>query len=418
MSSLGFLLAWMVSRLAYWSAVAVADARAWGFLMGTPWELYLPLLGFLGLMIMGMAQHFVPLFSGRELYSERFGVMQVSLAVAGVLLVLASPAYTPLEMAGTGLWLLASVLFVALILATLRRPSSVPRPPERRPGLRQVDRWAVPMTAAAIFYLVAASVGFFLASPEDAPLVAWAAGNWFAFLHLYTLGFVTLMVFGVGFHLFPRFLDVVPRLAGVRAVVVLGLAGPVGVAATIPFLEAGSLVEAAFVFFAAFEATAAVLYAVLILGVWARSAKRRPAARFTASGVLWLIVGVGLGTLFGLGPYLGRSAGALLEWVPAHGWINLLGFAGFEVFGVTHEILPPFTPRGLKAVRGSTLADFLLANVGLGLVLVGYADLIGGDAIAAAVFVLAYAALSIMALVYLVGTVMTLQAIVSPRRRK
>lgn len=416
--SMAFLLVWFSSRLAYWAAVATRNGGSVAALAGTPWELYLPLFGFLGLMIMGMAQHFVPLFSRRELYSERVGQVQVALGIASVLLVLASPWSEGAEAAGTGLWLLSSLLFVGLILATLRRPASGLRGPERDPKIRGVDRWAVPMTAAAILYLIPASAGFFLASLEGAPSSSWAATNWFSFLHLYTLGFVTLMVFGVGFHLFPRFLGAVPRMAGVKVVTTLALAGPIGVAATMPFLENGEATQALFAFFAVFEAAAAVLYAALVVDLWVRSPKRRPAARFSVAAVLWLVLGVALATLFGVAPYLGIASGAVLAWVPAHGWINLLGFAGFEVFGVTHEILPPFTPKGLKAVRRAAGSDFLLASAGLALVLVGYDALIRGDPVAPSVFVAGFALLSAMALVYLAGTLVTLRAIVPSRRVK
>ena len=418
LASLTFLALWILTSLLFFLGYTVGNQILFEAFSGDVWYLDLPIMGFIGLMIMGMAQHFVPLFAARDLYSERLGVLQVALAIAGVVSDLLSSVLPILEVLGKALWFLGSVLFVGLILATLRQEPKFARPQGRRPELHAVDRWAIPLTAAAIFYLLAASAGFLLASPRGAPLSGWAAENWFSFLHLYTLGFIALMIFGVGFHLFPRFLDAVPRLAGVKAVTVLALVGPAGVALTMPLLGDGAPMESLFAFFASFEAVAAVLYALLVVDLWLRSPKRRPAARFTVVGVVWLIAGVSLAVWFGIGPAMGVSLVTVLAWTPIHGWINLLGFAGFEIFGVTHEILPPFTPKGLKAVRRAALADFLLATAGLVLVIAGYDAYLRGSGFAGPLWVLGLVLLLAMVLVYAIGTVVTLRAIVLPRRRK
>jgi len=405
-SSLTFLVVWLASSLVLAWDTDAAGAPARAAFSRTAWTIELPALGFIGLMIMGMAHHFVPLFSGRELRSRRAGVGQVGVAVSAVVLDLAHPS---LEAVAKGLWLVAAVSFVVLILATLRQPASAVRVQDRRPELRRVDRHAIPMTAAAILYLVAASVGFFLASPQGRPLWPAAAPYWFSYLHLYTLGFIALMVFGVGFHLFPRFLDAAPPLAGVRAVMVLALAGPVGVAGTMPLLgrPGGGTLFAAF---ALFEATAAVLFALLVVDLWRRSPKRRMASLFNVVGVLWLGLGVGLGALMGLAP------AAYLGWAPAHGWINLLGFAGFQILGVTHEVLPPYASRGLRAIRAATRVHLLLAVLGLGLVVSAQDAVLRGDlSLGGTLSRVGFALLLAMSLSYSAGTVSTLRDIARGR---
>lgn len=409
-ASFAFLNLWVATSLLRSYAFATADPRLYSALSSEAWTLDLPAMGFVGLLIMGMAQHFVPLFSRRNLRSERAGVVQVGMGIAAVGLLLLSPAT---ETAGKALWFAASFFFVVLILATLRSPPRDDRGPEPKPGLRAVDRWAIPMTAAAILYLVAASFGFLLASPAGDPLVPGIARFWFSFFHLYTLGFIALMIFGVGFHLFPRFLDAVPRLAGVKIVTVLAIPGPIGVALTMPFPSGSGPTALLSSLFAVVEATAAILFAILVVDTWRRSSKRRPASYLTLAGSLWLILGVSLGALFGIAP------GSYLGWIPVHGWVNLLGFAGFEIFGVTHEILPPFTPKGLRAVRSTTFADLTLAAVGLGLVVSSYAAGLAGVASQAnALAIAGFSLLLTMTVLYTAGTLHTLRAIIPPRRRK
>ncbi len=409
LASLAYLGLWIASSLVRTWADLSGDSVLVSILSSRAWTILLPALGFIGLMIMGMAQQFVPLYSGRELWNPQAALIQVSWAIAGIFLVLLGSAFEPF---GLGLWLAATVFFLFLILMTLRtRPLPV-RPQGRRPEFVRMDRYGVPMTSAAVLYLIAASSGLFLASPSDAPLVPFAAENWFSFFHLYTLGFITLMLFGVGFHLFPRFLDTVPRLGLAKALLVFALPGPAMVALTMPFLGDPG-VGFVFAFFAAFEATAAVLFAFLVLDVWWHSERRRPSSVFNAVAGLWLILGVSLATLFGVDP------GHFLPWVPAHGWVNLLGFAGFEILGVTHEVLPPFASKGLKVSRGVTRVDLVLAIVGLGLVVSSYgATLQGftsaGDTIALTGFVTLLA----MVLLYACGTMWTLFGIVRPNRTK
>ncbi len=408
-----YLALWMGSALVRTWAAFVGDGSLAAVLSSTDWELYLPALGFIGLMIMGMAQQFIPLYSGRELWSGRGALLQVSVAIAGVALLLLAPVLNPLlELAGLALWLLGTLLFLLWILMTLRSEKLPVRPQGKHAEFHTLDVLAIPMTSAAVLYLIAASVGFLLASPYDAPLVPFALLHWFSFLHLYTLGFILLMVFGVGFHLFPRFTDTVPNLRVARVIPILALPGPALVALTLPFLDAPS-VEIVFGVFAVFEALGAFLFAVLVLDLWSRTEHRRPASAFNAAAGLWLILGVTFASLFGIAP------GATLQWAPAHGWINLLGFAGFEIFGVTHEVLPPFTSMGLKVSRRVTRVDFLLANAGLGLVVLSFAATFAGASLVGTALALAGLGLLLaMATLYAWGTSYALFGIVHPRATK
>jgi len=405
-----YLALWLASSLVRTWAAFAGNGPLVAALSTPAWELYLPALGFIGLMIMGMAQQFIPLYSGRELWSGKGALLQVSMSVAGVALLL--PLNALLEVVGLALWLLGTLLFLLWILMTLRSEKLPVRPQGKHAEFHAMDVLGIPMTSAAVFYLIAASVGFLLAALSDAPIVAFASDHWFSFFHLYTLGFILLMVFGVGFHLFPRFTDTVPNLRVAKAITAMALPGPALVALTMPFLDSPS-VEVVFAVFAVFEAIAAALFAVLVIDLWNRSEHRRPASAFNAAAGLWLILGVTLASLFGIAP------DATLRWVPAHGWINLLGFAGFEIFGVTHEVLPPFTSMGLKVSRRVTRIDYVLANVGLALVVLSFAVTFAGAADLGVVLAMTGLGLLLaMALLYAWGTSYALFGIVHPRTAK
>ncbi len=407
LASLSFLGLWIATSLVRALAALAGDTGFTVPISGTDWELYLPALGFLGLMIMGMAQQFIPLYSGREMWSGHGALLQIVVSVAGVLLQLLDVPV--LESVGLGLWLLGTLLFLLWIVMTIRSPKLPVRPQGKHPEFHSMDTLGIPMTSAAVLYLIAASVGFLLATPSDAPLVPFAADHWFSFFHLYTLGFIVLMVFGVGFHLFPRFTDTVPSLTAAKVITAMALPGPALVALTMPFLD-DPAVEAVFGVFAVFEAIAAVLFAVLVLDLWNRSEHRRPASAFNATAGLWLILGVTFASLFGIAPQ------TTLEWVPAHGWINLFGFASLEILGVTHEVLPPFTSMGLKVSRGVTRADFALANVGLALVVLSYAaSILGAGGVGNGLAVAGFAVLLALVLLYAAGTAYALLGIIHRR---
>ncbi len=65
-ASLEFLVLWIGSALAETWAVSAGAFGVAAALASPAGSFDLPLLGFIGLMIFGMAEHFVPLFAGQE----------------------------------------------------------------------------------------------------------------------------------------------------------------------------------------------------------------------------------------------------------------------------------------------------------------------------------------------------------------
>ncbi len=86
---------------------------------------------------------------------------------------------------------------------------------------------------------------------------------------------------------------------------------------------------------------------------------------FIRSSLIWLAVGVIIGTLMVFAPY------RTLAYRPAHMHANLLGFVSMMIFGVAYHVIPRFSGRGLHSTRAAR-THLVLANVGLFLMVSGF----------------------------------------------
>lgn len=87
--------------------------------------------------------------------------------------------------------------------------------------------------------------------------------------------------------------------------------------------------------------------------------------RFVRAALVWLGVGVVLGTAMAVAP---GWAGA---YRPAHVHANLLGFVSMMIFGVAYHVFPRFTGRPLHS-RAMAAAHLWAANAGLLLMVGGF----------------------------------------------
>jgi cbb3-type cytochrome oxidase subunit 1 len=83
---------------------------------------HLMLLGFVAMMIYGVAFHVLPRFAGRTMYSERIATWQFFVANAGLLTMAAGgfAASTAVMAAGGALSVLAIAMFAANVVMTIR----------------------------------------------------------------------------------------------------------------------------------------------------------------------------------------------------------------------------------------------------------------------------------------------------------
>jgi cbb3-type cytochrome oxidase subunit 1 len=87
--------------------------------------------------------------------------------------------------------------------------------------------------------------------------------------------------------------------------------------------------------------------------------------RFIRSSLVWLGVGVLIGTAMAVVPVQG------LVFRPAHTHANLLGFVSMMIFGVAYHVMPRFLGSPLHS-RQLAQAHLVVANAGLALLVGGW----------------------------------------------
>lgn len=85
---------------------------------------------------------------------------------------------------------------------------------------------------------------------------------------------------------------------------------------------------------------------------------------FIRASVIWLAIGVSLGVAMAIHPVW-----TVLK--PAHLHINVVGFVAMMIFGVAYHVLPRFAGIPLRS-RTAAGVHWLLANIGLALMVVGF----------------------------------------------
>ncbi|MDL5362561.1 hypothetical protein [Halalkalicoccus sp. NIPERK01] len=364
-------------------AVAVCSLVVWqaSLLVGVPrgTEVALGLYGFVLHVVFGKAYSLVPSYFERDLAEPRVAIVQLPLTATGVACLAAAPIAgvpTVVGVVGALSWAVGVSLFVALLAWTIR---DNPTGAETGTGGANVHRAAVDRVAnafvpVALAYLLIGSYETLALHGVVPPLFD---GYGPRATHLLGAGTATLLVFALGFRLFPRFLVAEPPRSLVYAVLPAGALGPILLAATLP--AGGSFALAASI-----EALAVTAYAVGFATLFRRSDRRRIAFYGVLAGAGWGIVAVALGVRFAL-------AGLDPALVVAHRRVTLLGFLGMTVVGVSLQFYPPNVGRWRGCTDRTALAAVVLLAVGVAIQAVGA----GGS----------------MALVERAGTVLTLSGV-------
>jgi hypothetical protein len=315
-------------------------------------QIQLSAWGFAGLMIFGMGYVLIPSFIGRGLAYPWGALLHLPLAVASVILVSVSVAALRPELwrMAAALWLLGGILFAANLVATRKsalRPSvRVPKPSTLE------DRAGLLLVGVAVGHLLASSV-LFLQFDVSRGLGTLLPLDYWSQLHLYLLGFVVTMIFGVGYNLIPRFLAARPNRVLLYVNVAAALPAPTLFAVFISSGGAGLAVGAALF------TTAFLSYALNVATMYRhRGREIQPTFAFILTTLVFLSAGISFGFLFILRPDLRYLA-------VIHAELNLFGFVGMTIFGVSYYIFPYFPKGSYVPSYGRPKSHLVMASAGL-----------------------------------------------------
>lgn len=342
-----------VVALPVWQAAVLLDApRATLVALG--------LLGFVLHVALGKAFALVPSYFARDLAFPRAPAVSLPLTVVGAAGVAVAGLPTSPPVVGTlgaACWALGLSVAVGTLARTIRdnltgRETGTS---ESNADRRPLDRYANAFVPVALLYLL---VGSYALLAGVTPLPPVVDGYPPRASHLLAAGGVGLLVLAVGSRLLPRFLVVRPWRPPLVVALPAGAVGPALVAATLP---AGPWFRVG----AAVKATAVLAFAASYLAWYVRSDRRRVALRGPLFGVLAGAVAVGVGVWFavaGLDPAL----------AVVHRRLNLLGFLGLTVVGLTFQFYPPAvgslpgsSDRGAAAMLGLLAGGLAVEVVGL-----------------------------------------------------
>lgn len=321
------------------------------------WEAAISLAVLSGIfpMILAINTRIVPVFSRRDWASSRLVRLMVAAAVASGWIVFIGRIADNRSaiVSGSALALAAGVLFLANLARLFKSPVVRPGPPLPYPEQAAADRIATQFTRlSGIWLLVGLSIGLVVAihTPDT--------GRWeLVWAHAMLVGFAFSMASGVTYHVLPRWTN--GRWRSIGALRVHYYVTMVA----LPLMVLALALDSQVLFHMAAPLQAAVI--ALWIGNCLPFIRKLP--RFTSAGfgaaLLALAVGIGLGMSFAVTP----ANGALLR--PVHAELNLFGWAGLLITGVTYYLAPRFAGADLRWGRfapvqlGATIGGLALSVV-------------------------------------------------------
>ena len=172
------------------------SASGWSYLKV---HFHLNLVGWVTMMIYGVAYHIFPRFSGRDLKSGKLVARHFVLANLGIILMAAAMVYAEKgdnELAAHYMLIVAglieglsALIFVYNILPVINSAKDI------------MGRVSVRFAGASLFYLVLAVMLGILISIDSDLAARFRPVN----SHLHVLGWITMMIYGVGLYIVPAF---------------------------------------------------------------------------------------------------------------------------------------------------------------------------------------------------------------------
>jgi cytochrome c oxidase cbb3-type subunit 1 len=265
-----FTLGFVLSSFAYLLLTAIlgilfltGSAFNYGLMVAT---VHTFLLGFATMLIFGVNYHIIPIFSGRNFYSPGLAYLHLIMGNMGILGFIFPLTFSSYPVDITLLIKLSAIVFGLSILVfiynmfrTFISPAS--KEPPANPfgaGDKAADKMAIRFTGISIIYLlIGCPLGIlFLLRPDFIPYLRPVH------VHINLIGFISIMIFGVSYHMFPRFTGKPLHSVSLgRIQFWLANIGLIGMALSWwGFSNGSSTQHTGLLTFAVIEAVAAVLY--------------------------------------------------------------------------------------------------------------------------------------------------------------
>lgn len=160
---------------------------------------HMNMLGWITMMIYGVAYHVFPRFSGRDVRVISYVKINFIIANAGLLCMVASLIYA--EKSGGTPFLHYMIAFSGILEAAAALIFVYNILPAVSGAFDIMGRASVRFVSASLsYFIIGAVVGLFMAVRPD-----YADGFMPLHAHLNTLGWITMMIYGVGYYMIPKF---------------------------------------------------------------------------------------------------------------------------------------------------------------------------------------------------------------------
>ncbi|MEK6725839.1 MAG: cbb3-type cytochrome c oxidase subunit I [Deltaproteobacteria bacterium] len=196
-----------------------------------------------------------------------------------------------------------------------------------------------------------------------------------ATVHAFLLGFFTMMIFGVTYHIIPMFTEkgfYSPVLAythlflsnlGVIGIITFLLFSTYYPTESHPMAKGAAVLEAASLIVFIFNMLLTFIKGIPGTGPpnpFGTTDKETDlvATRYTSASIIYFLIGCVLGAWMFLSP------GDIYFIMPVHAHINLVGFVSMMIFGVSYHMFPRFAGRPLHSIPIAR-RQFTVLNVGL-----------------------------------------------------
>ncbi len=210
--------------------------------------------------------------------------------------------------------------------------------------------------AAARIYLLAGSIGLVWIAPEITS-GAFASPHVAGVTHLFTLGWLTMIIFGVSYQIVPRALRAIPSPAWIGQLGFWTFAPGVALFACGVASSSGTLRHAGIALVAP-----GILLTVVSLSLSVLRGTERDATR---NAVLWALLFLFLALILGIILVSNLRSGfigaARLRVLAAHMHLALVGWALMMIVGISHRILPTVLASTTTAKRWTGRAVQLLS---------------------------------------------------------